>query len=167
MDIFEIKIWLAVQLIIDFLFVFGIIWYLSRVSRDLEYKLLKRVSSRLDKLLSPFLKDAVKTSYEFDSIIKEKKKLIKELNNKLDSRISSLNFFINRADNVLKKQEKVDFSRGGEASVTENRDKKIAYLHEQGFRDEEIAKKVGISAGEVSMIISLMKKLKASHNQGL
>ena len=98
MDISNIKIWLAVQLIIDFLFLLGIFRYLSGVKNHLEDRILKNASAKIGKNLEPFLADAQRTSVDFERQLKEKRKLIKELNKNLDNKISSLKFYTGNRD---------------------------------------------------------------------
>ena len=162
MEISQLKIWLALQLIIDFVLVVGIFWYLSRVKKELEDNIVNSSSSKIQKKIYPFLSEAEKTSTQFDNLLKEKKKIVKDLNTTLDSRISSLTFLVNRADNILKSGADISFNSAEDKNEPENREYKIIELYEQGFKSEEIARKIGISTGEVSMIISLRNKFKTS-----
>ncbi|MGM0419108.1 MAG: DUF6115 domain-containing protein [Thermodesulfobacteriota bacterium] len=162
MEISQLKIWLALQLIIDFVLVAGIFWYLSRVKKELEDKIVNSSSSKIQKKIYPFLSEAEKTSMQFDNLLKEKKKLVKDLNTTLDSRISSLTFLVNRADSIIKSGGDISFNGNEEKNEPENREYKIIELYEQGLKSEDIARKIGISTGEVSMIISLRNKFKSS-----
>lgn len=178
MDITNIKIWFAVQLLIDFLFVFGIIWYLLRIRREFEEKIFKSSSSKIKKMMQPFLSDAEKTSSKFDYQIKEKKRLIRDLNDTLDTRISNLTFLINRADNVLNSEMrtvpqtnfvvKESYASEPVQEVKEptNIERRILELYEKGYENERIAKDLGITIGEVSMIISLRKKFNTLRSRG-
>lgn len=156
MEFSQIKIWLAVQLIIDFLLVIGIFWYLLRIRKDLEYRIFKSSSSKIRRALTPFLKDAEKTALQFDSQVKEKRKLIKQLNDTLDTKISSINFIINRAENIL--NSSLNQFEEEKEEKSDNREEKIIELYQKGYSNEEIAKALGLSLGEVTMIIDLRKK---------
>lgn len=164
MELSYLKIWLALQLVIDFLFLLGIFWYLSRVRKDLEFRIFKSTSSKISENISPFLSDAEKTALKFDNQIKEKRKLIKELNETLDARISSINFLINRAENIL--NSSLNSVEKSPKDSPDSRDEKIIELYEQGLGNDEIAKSLGISVGEVAMIINLRKKFDALSSGG-
>lgn len=168
MEISSIKIWFALQLVIDFLFLIGIFWYLFRVRRELEEKVLISSSDKINQHITPFLDDAKRTTDIFEHQLREKRKIIKSLNETLDKKIASLNFLINRAASIEKNAQ---FTRKEnnviKASSTESsRDEKIIELYKGGLSNEEIAKRLGLSIGEVSIIINLRKKFETLSSDG-
>ncbi len=58
----------------------------------------EEAANEIIEMLEPFVKESKATADSFDRQIKEKRKLINELNESLDSRIISINLLISRAE---------------------------------------------------------------------
>ncbi|MGE4518644.1 MAG: hypothetical protein AB7E04_03965 [Desulfobacteraceae bacterium] len=162
MDISQFKIWISILLVIDFLIVAGIFFYLSGIKKEMEKKVFEKASKEAFDLLSPFFNEAEKTAEKFDMLIREKRKIVNQLNETLDSRISTLTFLVNRAENAINSASSQNMPEQDEIMPLQSSHAKITELFSKGLKVEEISKELGISAGEVSMILSLRKKMKKS-----
>ncbi|SLM29237.1 conserved hypothetical protein [Desulfamplus magnetovallimortis] len=67
-------------------------------------QMIDRATQDIIDLLDPLVKGAEAAADTFDSQIKEKKRLIRELNDALDSRIISINLLLSRAEVLLNNQ---------------------------------------------------------------
>ncbi len=68
-------------------------------------QMVDRAAQDIIDLLEPLVKGSEATAHAFDSQIREKKRLIRELNDTLDSRIISINLLLSRAEVLLNNQE--------------------------------------------------------------
>ncbi|MCB9481299.1 MAG: hypothetical protein H6680_05705 [Desulfobacteraceae bacterium] len=162
MDISQFKIWLSILLVIDFLIVAGIFFYLSGIKREMEKKVFEKASKDALKFISPLFDEAQKTAEKFDILIKEKRKIVRDLNEALDSRISTLTFLVNRAENSINSVSPPNSFDSEDITPIHSNNTKIFELADRGYKAEDISRELGISAGEVSMILSLKKKIKKS-----
>jgi hypothetical protein len=162
MDISQFKIWISILLIIDFLIVAGIFFYLSGIKKELEKKIFEKASKNALEFISPLFEEAQKTADKFDILIKEKRKIVRDLNEALDSRISTLTFLVNRAQNSINSAPAPNSRDLEDINPVYSSNSKIFELADKGFKIEDISRELGISAGEVSMILSLKKKIKKS-----
>ncbi|MBF0199877.1 MAG: hypothetical protein HQK66_00920 [Desulfamplus sp.] len=79
-------------------------------------QMVDRAAQDIIELLDPLVKGAESAASSFDSQIKEKKRLIHELNESLDSRIISINLLLSRAEVLLNGQERFRYPRSDGAS---------------------------------------------------
>lgn len=127
-------------------------------------------ASGVIEMLEPLLREARKTAIRFDEQIKEKKHLLKELNNALDTRIININLLLSRAATQQKKlveqlNNAVHVSPAlnlpnlnYSADIVPDQQHQIIQMYEQEFDIDTIAKKLSIPKGEVQMVIDLKKK---------
>jgi transcriptional regulator len=163
MDIFQFKIWISILLVIDFLIVAGIFFYLSKIKKEMEKKVFEKASKKAFNLITPLFEEAEKTAEKFEILIKEKRKIVNQLNETLDTRISTLTFLVNRAENAINSAASSQtMFESDEIKPLHSNDVKIMELFNKGLKIEDISKELGISAGEVSMILSLKKKMQKS-----
>ncbi|MCK5098606.1 MAG: hypothetical protein KAR45_10920, partial [Desulfobacteraceae bacterium] len=108
-ELFSFEFWIGIQFIID---LFIILCFIIFVRRAANVKLsnqstgtdkinqgnVENTANNIIEMLEPLVKESKVTADSFDKQIKEKKKLIKELNESLDSRIISINLLISRAE---------------------------------------------------------------------
>lgn len=162
MDISQFKIWISILLIIDFLIVAGVFFYLSGMKKEIEKKIFEKASKDALNIISPLFEEAQKTADKFDILIREKRKIVRDLNESLNSRISTLTFLVNRAENSINFASSPKSFESEDISPLHSNNSKIFELANKGFKIEEISRELGISAGEVSMILSLKKKINKS-----
>jgi hypothetical protein len=118
---------------------------------------------RIIALMEPLVNEAEAAARTFESQIIEKKQLIRDLNEKLDSRIISLNLLLNRADAYLVSKSPGGFPDDGEAGMVDMQESILA-LFDKGQDARQIAETLGVSRKEVDLVISLKKKFIAMEN---
>jgi hypothetical protein len=121
-------------------------------------------------LLEPLVVESQKAALSFDEQIREKRKLSKDLNDALDTRIISINLLLSRADSLQKKLEDRQHimqqtvpafnatpSPPGESNVLDQQNQ-IIDLYRQRTDVDTIAEKLSIPKGEVQLVIDLKEK---------
>jgi len=121
-------------------------------------------------MLEPLVKESRKAALSFDEQIREKRKLSKDLNDALDTRIISINMLLSRADTLQKKledrQEMIQQMAPvlnpahfppRESNVLDQQNQ-IIDLYHQKADVETIAEKLSIPKGEVQLVIDLKEK---------
>lgn len=140
------------------LFLLLFLWYFIRNSKvQVEENPVSEESvNQVVNLLEPLLREAESSAAVFESQILEKKQLIRQLNEKLDSRIISLNLLLNRADACLVNNAgmKTDIDVAG---IQES----ILSLYEDGYNTSAISKELSVSEQEIDLVIGLKKKFLA------
>ncbi len=119
-------------------------------------------------MLEPLVMESKKAALSFDDQIREKRKLSKNLNDALDTRIISINLLLSRADVLQKKLEErqrtiqhepvlktVLPSREGNVVDQQNQ---IIDLYYQKADVDSIAQRLSLPKGEVQLVIDLKEK---------
>jgi hypothetical protein len=121
-------------------------------------------------MLEPLVKESRKVALSFDEQIKEKRKLSRDLNDALDSRIISINLLLSRAAAFQKKLEDQQESIQQSAPLLEpfhstsrainvmDQQNLIIDLYYQKTDVDTIAEKLSIPKGEVQLVIDLKEK---------
>ncbi len=140
-----------------------------------------RTASQIIDMLEPLVKEADAAATSFDLQIRDKKSLIRGLNDSLDSRIISINLLLSRAESMLARATNVSHVTSGGSSVSAlgqastpldqasnafeedvfDQQKSIVDLYEQGFDVDAIASRLSMPKGEVKIVISLKQKFVA------
>ncbi len=197
----SLELWMGVQLIIDLLFVILLFVFVRRFNREggsdsemlqqnyeaeklrdaanVELEKSALASQNIMDELEPLVRGAQEAATSFDTQIKEKKRLIKGLNDTLDSRIISINLLLSRAEVFLKSQSPQSFNGIfsfenilGDQRPRENyetqgynkrpdvfdQQKNIIEWYSKGIDAETIASRLSMPRGEVDLVINLKKK---------
>jgi len=181
-ELFSLEFWIAVLFIINFILVIFLFLFVKKINRlnlgepdqklfDDGNKELKQVSgsaSDIMELLEPLVKESRKAAISFDEQIKEKKRLLKELNDALDSRVISINLLLSRADALQKKLEerKIQFNLNSSSNSVLDQQNQIIEMYNQNFDIDSIAQRLAIPKGEVQLVIDLKKKFVAMEKDG-
>ena len=193
----SMEFWIAVLFIINLLvvvFLFFMVKKLNRLrlemskshtgkeehdSQPIDYA--DKNARKITDLLEPLVEESRQTAIRFESQIKEKKRLIKELNEALDSRIISINLLLSRADAQQRKlQDHQDRLRNRppvsdgyppkNASgpvQADDQQHQILSLYYQNNNIDSIARKLSIPKGEVQLVIDLKEKFLAMEKNSL
>ncbi|MCP3941192.1 MAG: hypothetical protein GY710_06895 [Desulfobacteraceae bacterium] len=121
-------------------------------------------------MLEPLVMESRKAALSFGEQIREKRKLSKDLNDALDTRIISINLLLSRADAFQKKLEdrqhtiqqtepvlKTAHSSFRGSNVLDQQNQ-IIDLYYQKVNVDTIAEKLSIPKGEVQLVIDLKEK---------
>lgn len=121
-------------------------------------------------LLEPLVTESRKAALSFDEQIREKRKLSRDLNDALDTRIISINLLLSRADSLQKKLEDRQHTIQQPAPVFNSapspfresnvldQQNQIIDLYRQREDVDTIAEKLSIPKGEVQLVIDLKEK---------
>jgi len=194
MKLLSLEFFVAVLFIIDLFMIFLLVLFVKRVSRvsrirvegdgeEMEAQYLMETASDASALaasgaarevtaaLEPLMKASRDAALEFDQLIREKKKISKDLNDALDSKIISINLLLSRANSLQKQLEEQQFrfARSGpvrpeplpaEPSVLDQQNR-IIDLYYQKVDIDTIAEQLSIPKGEVQLVIDLKEKFVA------
>lgn len=154
-----IEFWVIMQVAVDLLLIILFIIFIKQFKSARAGPASSGVEP-LPQALEPLLKEAEKVAGQFDAQLREKQRLVKRLNEHLDSRIISLNLLVNRAEVCLASHEKGSWQeKKGHRHVYDLQEEIIA-LGEKGFAPQEIADRIGISKGEVTLVLELKSKFR-------
>ena len=157
------EFWVVFQISV-LLFLVLFFWYfLKNYGRPEENKTLhKQPAEQIMSLLEPLLEEAETSARIFESQILEKKRLIHNLNEKLDNRIISLTLLLNRADATIAKTPEghgnLDLADTQEAILT---------LYNEGRHVSDISRDLSVSEQEVDLVVGLKKKFQAMEKNTL
>lgn len=169
MELFSTEFWVLVQMIITLALVVLMIICLKSVNSGQRPRQVVQYDNRAEKaaeqvvaMLEPLLREADASASAFEELMREKKELIRILNEKLDNRIISLNLLLNRAEASFPKTVSpgMDMAAGEKVKIHEIQDA-IIKLHEKGLDTESIASTLAVTGSEVEMVIDLKKKFRA------
>jgi hypothetical protein len=155
MNILTTEYWIVFQLFIDFVLILIIFYFLRNLKTRIRVSASREVVEQVAGVLEPLLNEADSTAKAFERQLKEKNRLIKELNEKLDTRIISLNLLLNRSAAYLSAENRNTV--GGSGHVYEQQ-ASIIELYEKGHSAEDIAGKLSMPKGEVDLVLDLKKK---------
>lgn len=186
--IFSLEFLVAVLFIIDlflFFLVFLIVKRVNRPARPDNETARTEVSgagiqeSAFDSaaevlaLLEPLVKESNEAAVAFEDLIREKKKITKDLNEALDSRIISINLLLSRAANMQRQME-ADQHRLRQSmtampaprpAVREpdiiDQQNQILDLYARHMDVDTIAEQLSIPKGEVQLVVDLKEKFMA------
>ncbi len=122
-------------------------------------------ANKILALLEPLLNEAESAARVFESQIMEKKLLIRELNDKLDSRIISLNLLLNRADACLSSKSFNLNQESYEGAGINEMQEGILAMFGQGLDAQAISEKLSVARKEVDLVIALKKKFIAMEEE--
>ena len=149
--------WVIVQVLVDLLLIIFFI-VLMRQCRAGKVRQESSGIAAFPQVLESFLKEAEKVAGQFEIQLKEKQRLVRRLNEQLDSRIISLNLLLNRAEVCLASHEKESGGENKQYKHVYDLQQEIIDCGEKGLSQQEIANRVGISEGEVRLVLELKRK---------
>jgi hypothetical protein len=152
-----IEFWVVVQVLVDLLLIILFV-ILMRQLKDSRATQVSSGVEPVSQVLKPLLKKAEKVAGEFEAQLEEKQRLIRRVNEDLDSRIISLNLLLNRAEVCLASHEKESGGEHRHHRHVYDLQQEIIDLRGKGLTPQEIANRMGISKGEVTLVLELKRK---------
>lgn len=186
-ELFSLEFWMTILFVVNFILVIFLFLFVKRMNRlnlkesDQPYSdtdesgaaCASESAAKIIEMLEPLVKESRNAALSFDKQIKQKKHLIKELNDALDSRIISINLLLSRADALQNKLEERQYQNNrsffphkdpdfnsSSTTVMDQQDQ-ILELYQQDFNVDTIAQRLSIPKGEVQLVIDLKKKFVA------
>jgi len=155
MEIFTIKFWVVFQMVIDLVLVLLIVYFLRYFRAGIPRDATNEAVERIIGMLEPLLKEADATAKAFERQLKEKHRIVHQLNERLDTRIISLNLLLNRAETKHCSGETMSVQS---QSDVYDQQKAIVELFNKGHNAEAVAKKLALPRREVEMVFDLKQK---------
>lgn len=167
MEMFSIEFWVVGQMVILLLLIVMLLFFMRNmrtanrsdikgIKDEVRDRVIEESMTRVTEILEPLLRDADRTAREFEVQIKEKNRLIKNLNQRLDNRIISLNLLLNRADACL--TGGYDEPEAWDQDAVYDQQDAIFEMHNRGHGADRIAEKLSMPRGEVELVLELKKK---------
>ncbi|HCY85179.1 MAG TPA: hypothetical protein DHV36_08600 [Desulfobacteraceae bacterium] len=135
----------------------------------------KASAMEVRETLAPMIEASKEAAEEFDRLIREKKRLTKDLNDALDAKIISINLLLSRAGTIQKNLEEQQ-AQIRQASTVPSQVSSVALKREPDVIDQQnqiidmyyqnveidtIAERLSIPKGEVQLVIDLKEKFVA------
>ena len=155
MSFHSVQYWVVFQIVLDLFLVVLILLFIRSYKSGLRREAAQEAARLVIGLLEPLLKEAKTTAATFEDQLKEKARLVQSINERLDSRIISLNLLLNRATAQLSDGADDEESPGNHIYDQQNA---ILKLYGENHDPEEIAKRLSMPRGEVDLVIDLKKK---------
>jgi len=187
-QLFSTEFWIIILFIVNFILVVFLFLVVKRINcinplsvqphHTENHDAESDQAGHIIKMLEPLVKDAAKTARSFEVQIREKKRIIKELNEALDARVININLLLSRADEMQKKLEAEQRMTNRQMSVNPDsfpvappdtmldQQNRIIEMFNMNFDVESIADKLSIPEGEVRLVIDLKKKFMAMEAEG-
>jgi hypothetical protein len=108
--------------------------------------------------VEPVLIETQQVAKQFEAQLEAKQRIVRRLNERLDSRVISLNLLLNRTDDCLASGKNISSDVSSFHSDFYGSQHEVMTLAEKGFDPEDIANRLGISKGEVALVLDLKKK---------
>ena len=149
----ELQSWIIGQILIDIIIVLLIIWFIRSHSANKIANYNLEIFEECDRLLS----EMKNLSRQFEVNLKEKKELSRNILSRLDDGLQ-------KADETFKQIRKINKDLGTKSNSsmsfvkdTEKIRSSVNALLLKGLSSEEIAQHLGISLGEIDLLIKLQK----------
>jgi len=137
------------QLAIDLCLIILFVVFIRQVRTVGKSSKVEQMTGNVEQVL----KEAKGIAGRFETQLEKKREIVNKLNEHLDSRIVSLNLLLNRAEECLASAKGNKFHTDVDLLQQE-----IIALAEGGSTCDEISNRLGISKGEVALVLDLQKK---------
>jgi hypothetical protein len=183
-DVFSIEFWMGILFFVNFFLIFFLFVFVKKINRlnlgeavhphphgdDGQAVAGHASRSAVDiiHLLEPLVQESRNVAISFDQQITEKKRLLKELNTALDSRIISLNLVLSRAETLKQniEERQVQFIPNASSNAVLDQQNQIIEMYHRQVDIDAIADRLSIPKGEVQLVIDLKKKFMAMEKKG-
>lgn len=158
MALHSVQFWVAFQIVLDLFLVILVLLFIRSYKTGLRREAARDAARQVIGLLEPLLREAKSTAVTFENQLKEKARLVRSINERLDSRIISLNLLLNRA--AAQVPENMENESPTQGHIF-NQQEAILKMYGENHEPEEIAKRLSMPRGEVDLVIDLKKKFSA------
>ncbi len=158
MALHSVQFWVVFQIVLDMFLVVLVLLFIRSYRSGLRREAARDAARQVIGLIEPLLKEAKSTATTFENQLKEKARLVRSINERLDSRIISLNLLLNRA--AAQAPENTN-NEGSAPNHIFDQQEAILKMYGENHDPEEISKRLSIPRGEVDLVIDLKKKFSA------
>ena len=151
MEFMGIHTLIGILIVMDII-LFGFVLVLLKRSRSVNTN--ATLSAEIDTFES-LVREAENTAAQFNRQLLEKHRTIETLNQKLDKRIHQLNVLVGRADAAVARYTAPPTADNRSADTSHTRQAEILALAAKGLGVEDIARKLSIQRGEVTLVLNM------------
>jgi DNA-binding NarL/FixJ family response regulator len=154
---FNPQVFFVIQVVADVVLCFAVVFIISRISRDLRKR---RSFIKIMTELKRLIMESQKATACLVEAMEESKKALLDVSLSIDEKEARLNQLIERATSHIENLDKT--SAGIEEVLPGKKNDEVLRLAGQGFAPAEIAESLGLSEGEIRLIIDLSRRKSAS-----
>ena len=156
MTIPSIEFWGIMQVAVDLCLIFLFVMMIRQIRSASETSVNPKMEEAAS-VVSSVLKEAKDVASQFEVQLKEKQRLIKKINERLDSRIIGLNLLLNRVDSVVRSKENISGKDGKDRDISKLQ-QEIMALSKKGLGTDMVADRLGVAKAEVELVMNLKRK---------
>lgn len=191
-ELYSTQFWIAILFFINFFLMILVFFLIRKMSRIPSYQPDSPDSETIDAylearssaqnivdLLEPLVHESSLAADRFDRQVTEKKRLLKDLNDALDSRIININLLLSRADeqyrdiesrqnqaiNSFSSRRQPDFFQAEDPVLDQQN--RILEMYANNMDIDAIARQLSVPKGEVRLVIELKEKFMAMEKGSL
>ncbi len=150
---FNPKLFFVIQVVADVVLCIAVVFIITRISQDLKKR---RSFVKTMAELKRLIVESQKTTAGLLEAMQESKKALRDVSLSIDEKEARLNQLIERAASHIEKLDKT--SAGIEEVLPGKRYDDVIRLAGKGFAPAEIAESLGLSEGEIRLIIDLSRR---------
>jgi len=146
-------VFFVIQVVADVVLCLAVVFIIARVNQDLKKrKSFVKTMAELKRLIE----ESQKATAGLLEAMEESKKALRDVSLSIDEKEARLNRLIEQASSHIDKLDQT--SAGLEEAIPEKRTDAVIRLAGQGFTQAEIAESLGISEGEIRLILDLARR---------
>jgi hypothetical protein len=147
------QVFFFIQVVADVVLCIAVVFIITRINQDLKKRLsFVKTMSALQRLIV----ESQKTTAGLLEAMEESKKALRDMSLSIDEKEARLNRLIERANSHIDKLDKTN--AGIEEVLPGKKYDEVIRLAGQGFKPAEIADSLGLSEGEIRLIIDLSRR---------
>jgi septal ring factor EnvC (AmiA/AmiB activator) len=147
------QVFFVIQVVADVVLCIAVVFIITRISQDLKKR---RSFSKTMAELKRLIIESQKATAGLLEAMEESKKALRDVSLSIDEKETRLNRLIARAASHIEKLDKT--SAGIEEVLPGKKYDEVIRLAGQGFKPAEIAESLGLSEGEIRLIIDLSRR---------
>ncbi len=146
------QIFFAIQVVADVVLCIAVVFIISRIQQDLKKRMsFEKTLSALQRLIV----ESQKTTAGLLEAMEDSKKTLRDMSLSIDEKEARLNRLIERANTHIDKLDKTSAVIGD--ALPGKKYDEVLRLSGQGLPPAEISQSLGLSEGEVQLIIDLSR----------
>ena len=153
----SIEFWVTVQIAIDLCLIFLFLLAI-RQFKGFREKYKTTGMEDVQNIIQPVLEDARRLAKQFETQLKEKQDIVRNLNDCLDDRIIGLNLLLNRTESRLADGGLLQGESFHSGDEVDRLQREVITLSEKGMSSNSIAESLGVGKGEVDLVLDLKRK---------
>jgi septal ring factor EnvC (AmiA/AmiB activator) len=151
------QVFFVIQVVADVVLCIAVVFIITRISQDLKKR---RSFVKTMAELKRLILESQKATAGLLEAMEESKKALRDVSLSIDEKEARLTRLIERAASHIEKLDKT--SAGIEEVLPGKNNDEVLRLAGQGFAPSEIAESLGLSEGEIRLIIDLSRRKSAS-----